>query len=549
MQTLRWTFDLPGVPKGVVTRLRRNKDGHDEPQTLILLSDGAFHPILGSNSRGGLGIGPQLPVNGGAGWGAQANWAGDPAWDPYSGSVLFCCDNAVYRLTSDDRVELVAGRPDEGREQDGLGWDARLDTPRCLSADGHGLMFCRSGEDSDRLTKLQLPASWRATPAGDSAVSSAAAAAAAGPTEGRVRVTTLPVEAPRGVWGLECASTGAGGAGSSLIMSTSTAVFRLSLNGGEPGALELLAGSELNDEAVIVDGRGPDVRFCDIFGLSTCADGTVVVADVKISTAVVRRLAPDGDGWAVSTLTPRLDEGWCSPAILPNGYLALCSVQEDRLLVLDLGLEAPPLALPAEDGSAATAGPPRRTLHADMGALLTAQPDGTADLILVVGDRRFHAHRAILSARSDYFKQRLAPERFADGAAAELSLPDADPAAFELLLRFLYTGSADISSSLAPSVAELSDRLLLPELCADAQAVVLSGVCAATVVGSLLWADRLGGTFSGLLSSLKAWYLEHHEEVHEAAPESVERLSGESPKLMAQLYMDITRSAKRRRTG
>ncbi|KAG2500383.1 hypothetical protein HYH03_001956 [Edaphochlamys debaryana] len=233
------------------------------------------------------------------------------------------------------------------------------------------------------------------------------------------------------------------------------------------------------------------------------------------------------------------------PAILPNGYLALSKSDEPSLLVLDLGLKPAPLLPPAPPGPA---GPPRRTLHADMGALLDAQPDGTAGLTLVVGDRRFPVHRAILIARCDYFRSQL-EGGFADGAAAELSLPDADPAAFELLLHFVYTGTVDIPAALAPAVAELADRLLLPELCSGAQAVVLSGVSAETVVGSLLWAERLGASFSGLLSLLKACYLEHHEEVLEAAPDGLKRLSVESPDLMVELVGGLSCLAKRRRTA
>ncbi|KAG2500405.1 hypothetical protein HYH03_001976 [Edaphochlamys debaryana] len=206
---------------------------------------------------------------------------------------------------------------------------------------------------------------------------------------------------------------------------------------------------------------------------------------------------------------------------------------------------SPPARRPARP---APASPPRRTRHADMGALLDAQPDGTADLTLVVGSRRFPVHRAILIARCDYFRQRL-EGGFADGAAAELNLPDADPAALELLLRCIYTGAVGIPAALAAAVAELADRLLLPELCSDAQAAVLSGITAETVVGSLLWAERLGGSFSGLLSSLKAWYLEHHEEVQEAAPDGLKRLSVESPDLMVELVGGLSRLAKRRRTA
>ncbi|KAG2500394.1 hypothetical protein HYH03_001965 [Edaphochlamys debaryana] len=305
----------------------------------------------------------------------------------------------------------------------------------------------------------------------------------------------------------------------------------------------LLAGREV-DRGDAVDGRAEEARFRDIWGLVADAAGDLIVVDRSAPVGgptFMRRVAPNG----TVTTQARLDEGLHRPAILPNGYLALCRVSPPSLLVLDLGLNPPPLLPPAPP---APAGPPRRTLHADMGALLDVQPDGTADLTLVVGGRRFPVHRAVLIARCDFFRSQL-EGGFADGAAAELSLPDAGPAAFELLLRFVYTGAVDTPAALAPSVAELADRLLLPELCSDAQAVVLSGVSAETVVGSLPWAERLGASFSSLLSSLKAWYLEHHEEVQEAAPDGLKRLSVESPDLMVELVGGLSRLAKRRRTA
>ncbi|KAG2500388.1 hypothetical protein HYH03_001960 [Edaphochlamys debaryana] len=329
-----------------------------------------------------------------------------------------------------------------------------------------------------------------------------------------------------------------------------TALYRLPLGADGPGeggvdapaASVLLAGRE-GERGDAVDGGGGEARFRDVWGLVSDATGDLIVVDRSAPVGgptFMRRVAPDG---TVTTLA-RLDQGLHRPAILPNGYLALCNRDGLSLLVLDLGLKPTPLLPPAPP---APAGPLRRTLHADMGALLDAQPDGTADLTLVVGGRRFPVHRAILSARCDFFKSQL-EGGFADEAAAELGLPDADPAAFELLLRFVYTGAVDIPPALAPAVAELADRLLLPELCSDAQAVVLSGVSAETVVGSLLWAERLGVSFSGLLSSLKAWYLEHHEEVLEAAEESVEQLA-ECPRLMVELVGGLSRLAKRRRTA
>ncbi|KAG2500398.1 hypothetical protein HYH03_001969 [Edaphochlamys debaryana] len=411
-----------------------------------------------------------------------------------------------------------------------------------------GSIFCRGRGDVKRVTRIQLPAGWRAGAAEDAA----GQAAAAGPAgEQPLQATTLPLRAASGIRGLACVPWG--GPDGSLIVATANSLYRLPLGGGgegaggaaaaAPAAPVLLAGRDSPPsagEAPAGDGRGEAARFKDISGLVVDKEGSILLTDVLggmfgNGVTAVRQVTLHGEVTTLAFLDGKLHR----PFILPNGYLALCKVTRTDLLVLDLGLKPAPLFPPT--------GPPRRTLHADMGALLDAQPDGTADLTLVVGGRRFPVHRAILIARCDFFRSQL-EGGFADGAAAELTVPDADPAAFELLLRFVYTGAVDIPSALAPTVAELADRLLLPDLCSDAQAVVLSGVSADTVVGSLLWAERLGASFSGLLSSLKAWYLEHHEEVHRTAPGSLKRLA-ESPDLMAELLLSVTRSAKRQRTG
>ncbi|KXZ50574.1 hypothetical protein GPECTOR_16g749 [Gonium pectorale] len=229
--------------------------------------------------------------------------------------------------------------------------------------------------------------------------------------------------------------------------------------------------------------------------------------------------------------------------MLPSGYLAVHMV--DELRILDLGLKPlRDIAAPAPPPP----GPPRRTLPGDLGALLDRQPDRTADLEVVVGDTAFPVHRALLGARCDYFRQRL-EGGFADGAVARLSLPDVDPEAFALLLRFLYTGAVDIPAALLRQVAELADRLLLPELCRDAQAQVLAEVGPESVVDAMLWAESRGAGFSQLLSELKAWHLEHYEEVLRQARSSLKRLATEDPELMVELMESrearVTKVARR----
>ncbi|KAG2500316.1 hypothetical protein HYH03_001892 [Edaphochlamys debaryana] len=336
----------------------------------------------------------------------------------------------------------------------------------------------------------------------------------------------------------------AAGPDGALIIATRTALYRLPLNpDGSPAARVpvLLAGLEGVEGTQ--DGRVEEARFTDLCGCAVDGEGNVIVADIAevmegdrledeegehmdYRTAV-RRLALDG---TVTTLVPRPGRGlglkgtYGRPVILHTGHLCLTSSAESAIRVLGLGLKPCPLLCPASKARA-----PCGSLHADMGALLDAQPDGTADLTLV----------PLLPA---------AAGGFADGAAAELGLPEADPDAFALVLRWVYTGAVDIPSALAPAVAELADRLLLPELCSDAQAVVLSGVSAETVVGSLLWAERLGGSFAPLLSQLKAWCAERGEEVA-AVPHSLKRLA-KSPDLMATLMADLLAGGvKRRRTA
>eukprot|EP00198_Chlamydomonas_reinhardtii_P002818 XP_001692154.1 predicted protein [Chlamydomonas reinhardtii] len=192
------------------------------------------------------------------------------------------------------------------------------------------------------------------------------------------------------------------------------------------------------------------------------------------------------------------------------------------------------------------------------GSLIRKQPGGggaVADLVIRVGERRFHCHRAILSARCDYFKHRLAGDAFEDARAAELELPDADPDTFALLLRWLYTGGADILPKQARGVAELADRLLLPELCARALDVLFASVDAGSIVDSLLWAAGCceahggGGAFDQLLLRLKRWYVERAAEVRAAARDSLRALMTQQPDLMLELMeASEQRAVKRART-
>ncbi len=194
---------------------------------------------------------------------------------------------------------------------------------------------------------------------------------------------------------------------------------------------------------------------------------------------------------------------YLDPTILRNGFLAMVSLTDWRILLLDLELT------PTYHGRSSCS---PHTLSSDLGALLARQPDGSADVEVEVGGQVFAAHRSVLAARSPYFRQRLDPGAgFADAGGPRLSLPDADPGAFAAVLRYMYTDSAgSVPPELLQPVGELADRLLLPGLCTHVGQQLLGTVCAQSVVDLLLWAEQRRGSFGALLGGLKDWFLKHH---------------------------------------
>ncbi|KAG2450237.1 hypothetical protein HYH02_000334 [Chlamydomonas schloesseri] len=384
------------------------------------------------------------------------------------------------------------------------------------------------------------------------------------------------------------------GPGPCLVFGTNTALYHLPLplaaagGGGGPGMAaagaaattplhpQLLAG--LEGRKGMVDARGREARLGIFSGITVDAARNIYLID-NHTNGRVRRVSPDG---TLTTLVTNLPQDYWWPAILPCGFLALGSFR-GKALLLDLGLK--PL-LPQLPGSAAAAGAGAdvvaaaaaqsagavgavlRSLQSDLAALLEQDgADGTSDLTVRVGKRRFFVHRGILSARCDYFKQRLARrDAFVDAGAAELDLPDADPDAFGLLLRWLYTGAVGIPLEQARGVAELADRLLLPELCASALSTLATAVTVHNIVDALLWAhachEAHGGSSAGpssgtaaagcpfgrLRQQLVHWYAEHHKQVAEEAGESCRRLQ-EAPGLAVELLGTVAKVEAQQQRG
>jgi speckle-type POZ protein len=84
--------------------------------------------------------------------------------------------------------------------------------------------------------------------------------------------------------------------------------------------------------------------------------------------------------------------------------------------------------------------------------------DGS-DVSFVVGGRKFAAHRAVLAARSPVFKAELFGA-MAEAMMSQITLEDISPAAFEVLLRFMYTDMLPPDDKLEGSLVEMYQHLL-----------------------------------------------------------------------------------------
>ncbi len=160
-------------------------------------------------------------------------------------------------------------------------------------------------------------------------------------------------------------------------------------------------------------------------------------------------------------------------------------------------------------------GPPG--LAGELLALLDNDPGATSDLTIIAGggvgvagtsggsssssssstpcvrpQRSFRVHRAVLAARCPFFRT-LFNAGMADSAARELPLPDADPDAFAVLLRYMYGGEVPpCERAVHRAVIPLCDTLLLFDLKTALEAELVRTADEDTIAADLLWAAGRG---------------------------------------------------------
>lgn len=175
-----------------------------------------------------------------------------------------------------------------------------------------------------------------------------------------------------------------------------------------------------------------------------------------------------------------------------------------------------------------------------------------ADVVFVVGEVEFHAHTAIVSARSIVMQRMCCWNETADDAVATASasvhtaslrrvaIEETTPQAFRLLLLYIYTGDIrDAALTRASTDAGevwldlrlLAERFQLPHLAQLCECRLLTSFTVENVCDRLNWAVRLSDS-DMLRAGCIRYYLEHERQIVQT--EAFTRLDSDVMRLLVR---------------
>ncbi|XP_070666582.1 ARM REPEAT PROTEIN INTERACTING WITH ABF2 isoform X2 [Malus domestica] len=108
------------------------------------------------------------------------------------------------------------------------------------------------------------------------------------------------------------------------------------------------------------------------------------------------------------------------------------------------------------------AAPPSPTPQVYLGEQYVNNPT-LSDVIFLVEGKRFYAHRICLLASSDAFRA-MFDGGYREKDARDIEIPNIRWEVFELMMRFIYTGSVDITLDIAQDLLRAADQYLLEGL-------------------------------------------------------------------------------------
>lgn len=143
-----------------------------------------------------------------------------------------------------------------------------------------------------------------------------------------------------------------------------------------------------------------------------------------------------------------------------------------------------------EPSSEAVKNPTRISLQQDFSNLL--EDASFADVSFSVQGETIKAHKAVLGARSTYFKAMLDPDKWGEGASNQVEVADVKPKIFKDLLRCLYTDDhPKFAEEETLDLLIAADKYGLDSLRTRCESVIAANFGPQSVVEALLVADKI----------------------------------------------------------
>lgn len=113
----------------------------------------------------------------------------------------------------------------------------------------------------------------------------------------------------------------------------------------------------------------------------------------------------------------------------------------------------------------------------------------SSDITIFCENREFNVHKVILIHRSPVF-QAMFRNDMLEKSSNQVNIKDIDPEAFEVFLRFLYTGQASIEAKQAAGIYEACEKYQLPDLKEMCLIIMQENITVEACVETLLVADK-----------------------------------------------------------
>jgi len=173
---------------------------------------------------------------------------------------------------------------------------------------------------------------------------------------------------------------------------------------------------------------------------------------------------------------------------------------------------------------------------------LIFQDEKNSDLVVIAGNKTFHCHKAVLSARCEVFKNMLAHDTI-ESDTNTIEVKEAPVEAVECMLKYIYNGELpDDPTNVTVDLLNIAEKYLLESLKEACLDILLENLEVSKCISSFFIADRYMPSGGKLREQVIMFIKCKAEEV--VGGEEWDELNVNFPALSKELMMAIVKGSK-----